>query len=105
VGRVGQKAWCFLLTKVTLGETALNRLNILKSESDGFKLAEYDYEQRGAGEFLGFRQHGRGTTLISADMVRTAREISELLLSDPARRIKIEAAATAEGGLGDVIFN
>ncbi|MBQ9832203.1 MAG: DNA helicase RecG, partial [Clostridia bacterium] len=34
------------------------RLNILASTNDGFKIAEYDLECRGPGEFLGARQHG-----------------------------------------------
>ena len=106
VGRNGQKAWCFLLSGGNLAETALNRLNVLKSTDDGFKLAEYDYEQRGAGEFLGIRQHGRADFPISADMVRAARDIALELLRDSRTRPALDKAAeTADGELGEIVFN
>lgn len=58
VGRGSEKSWCFLLVGGG-GETALERLNVLKSTTDGFKLAEKDLELRGSGDFLGTRQSGR----------------------------------------------
>ncbi len=58
VGRGADKSYCFLLTESS-SETALERLNILKSTSDGFALAEKDLELRGSGDFLGTRQSGK----------------------------------------------
>ncbi|MDE6676162.1 MAG: DNA helicase RecG, partial [Clostridia bacterium] len=58
VGRGSEKSWCFLLVGGG-GETALERLNVLKSTTDGFKLAEKDLELRGSGDFLGTRQSGK----------------------------------------------
>jgi ATP-dependent DNA helicase RecG len=34
------------------------RLKAMTDTTDGFKLAELDLEQRGAGDFFGTRQHG-----------------------------------------------
>ncbi|MDE6059032.1 MAG: ATP-dependent DNA helicase RecG [Clostridia bacterium] len=58
VGRGSEKSWCFLLVGGG-GETALERLGVLKSTTDGFKLAEKDLELRGSGDFLGTRQSGK----------------------------------------------
>ncbi|GHV00939.1 ATP-dependent DNA helicase RecG [Clostridia bacterium] len=107
VGRKGQKAWCFLLSGGDLDEPAVNRLNVLKTTDDGFKLAEYDYEQRGAGEFLGLKQHGRADLPVSADMIRDARELADALLRDEKTRSDLERAAdlAGDGDLGEVTFN
>ena len=59
-GRVGRSAiqsYCFLETKNKSGE-AFQRLRILETVSDGFKLAEMDMQMRGTGEILGIRQSG-----------------------------------------------
>ena len=53
VGRGSKESWCFLL-----GE-ANERLRALCATNDGFVIAQKDLEQRGPGDFLGTRQHGR----------------------------------------------
>lgn len=58
IGRSGQKAYCFLYTGKNPGEQA--RLTVLTKETDGIAVAEKDYELRGAGDFLGESQSGRG---------------------------------------------
>ncbi len=57
VGRGTEKSYCILLTQSNQ-KTATNRLNVMKTQSDGFKIAEEDLKQRGPGEFFGTRQHG-----------------------------------------------
>ena len=42
----------------TQNDTALHRLQVMRRESNGFKIAEADLAQRGPGEFFGTRQHG-----------------------------------------------
>lgn len=54
VGRSHLKSACFLVSS----KEDIERLNILSSESDGFKLSEYDLIQRGPGDFLGSDQSG-----------------------------------------------
>ncbi len=57
VGRGTEKSYCLLLAQGT-GETAADRLQVMKQHQDGFKIAEEDLKQRGPGEFFGTRQHG-----------------------------------------------
>ena len=58
VGRGAEKSYCFLLMGSET-ETAKDRLLTMKTESDGFKIAEKDLEMRGSGDFLGTRQSGK----------------------------------------------
>ncbi len=58
VGRGSERAWCVLLAGEKVTEAARRRLEILASESNGFRIAEIDAELRGAGDLAGTRQHG-----------------------------------------------
>ena len=58
VGRRGQESWCFLpVGDVT--EKQKERLEFFKENSDGFKIADFDLESRGAGDIYGVKQHGK----------------------------------------------
>jgi ATP-dependent DNA helicase RecG len=61
VGRGGNKSYCFLMYYGPLGETAKERLNIMRQTEDGFLISEKDLELRGAGDLLGVRQSGMPT--------------------------------------------
>lgn len=59
-GRVGRgkfKSSCILVTDNPTEETR-ERLKIMASTNDGFKISEEDLKMRGAGDFFGERQHG-----------------------------------------------
>jgi ATP-dependent DNA helicase RecG len=59
-GRVGRgelKSYCFLLTQASNPET-IERLKIMTKTGNGFEIAQYDYELRGPGDYLGKRQSG-----------------------------------------------
>jgi len=58
VGRSDIKSYCFLLSQKCEG-IALERLKVIKDNSDGFKISEYDYNIRGGGDFMGKRQSGK----------------------------------------------
>jgi len=58
VGRGGREGYCFLLSGDGASPEAVERLEVLVRESDGFRIAEADLRMRGPGEFLGTRQHG-----------------------------------------------
>jgi ATP-dependent DNA helicase RecG len=59
VGRGEKQSYCILLYSALLcPESALPRLNIMRSTDDGFALAESDLKIRGLGEVLGNRQSG-----------------------------------------------
>ncbi|SMF70630.1 ATP-dependent DNA helicase RecG [Tistlia consotensis] len=58
IGRGEKPGTCLLLYRGPLGETARERLQVLRETDDGFRIAEKDLELRGAGELLGTRQSG-----------------------------------------------
>jgi len=58
VGRGKKQSTCILLFKSNLSQNARKRINILKSSTDGFKIAEEDMKLRGFGDILGFKQSG-----------------------------------------------
>ncbi len=81
VGRSDIKSYCFLMTKAT-GGVAIERLKIIKDNVDGFKISEYDYKLRGAGDFMGDKQSGKfitdlGALNYSTDCIFLAKKISD----------------------------
>ena len=58
VGRGSKKSYCFLLCGSD-SEEARERLSVIRHNTDGFKIAEYDLKMRGGGDFLGTRQSGK----------------------------------------------
>ena len=59
-GRIGRGAYQSYCILVSQGKTpaAKERLRIMESTADGFKLAEEDLKLRGPGQFFGSMQHG-----------------------------------------------
>ncbi|MBQ8427030.1 MAG: ATP-dependent DNA helicase RecG [Clostridia bacterium] len=81
VGRSDIKSYCFLTTSKTSGPS-LERLIVLKDNSDGFKISEFDYKMRGSGDFMGDRQSGKymhdlGALNYSTDAIFMAKKISD----------------------------
>ena len=58
VGRGDQKSYCILISN-----EESPRLEALERTTDGFELAELDWEQRGAGDLLGVHQSGSGDSM------------------------------------------
>ncbi len=89
VGRGGREGYCFLLVGEGASPEALERLDAIVRESDGFKIAEEDLRLRGPGEFLGTRQHGVpgfrvSNPLRDRELVeRASAAVKALLASDP----------------------
>ena len=57
IGRGSYKSYCILVSEGRT-ENAKERLRIMESTRDGFKLAEEDLKLRGPGQFFGAMQHG-----------------------------------------------
>ena len=57
VGRGTDKSYCILVSDST-SENTMNRLRVMTSTTDGFKIADEDLRLRGPGDFFGERQHG-----------------------------------------------
>ncbi len=77
-GRISRgkfQGYCFLFSDGTQAE-GLKRLAALEETSDGFRIAEADFEQRGPGDVLGVKQHGT-LPLRSADLIRDKDVLEE----------------------------
>jgi ATP-dependent DNA helicase RecG len=90
VGRGTRKAYCVLVSS-SKGENALRRLEAMRTTYDGYKIAEYDLEIRGPGDYFpskdgGARQSGSFSCVMNADMnmLKIAMEIADKVVSsDP----------------------
>ena len=58
VGRGAEQSFCFLVASNKLSREGQERLQVMVSTNDGFKIAEADLIQRGAGDFEGTQQSG-----------------------------------------------
>lgn len=81
VGRSDKKSYCFLTTSAKVG-IALERLKIIKENTDGFKVSEFDYKLRGSGDFMGDRQSGKfindlGSLSYGTEAIFLAKKISD----------------------------
>ena len=83
VGRSDLESFCFLIAD-NPSDSAITRLNALKNNSDGFKISEIDYGERGGGDFLGTRQSGKTMTDLGALRYTTAAIFLAKKLSDDA---------------------
>ncbi len=81
VGRGSKESYCFLLGGQNSPE-ALDRLKKFCFVTDGFSVSELDFKLRGAGDFVGLRQHGAGTLEIDEDIIESARTLSEAVIED-----------------------
>ena len=85
----------------------------LCSTQNGFEIAEADMQERGAGEVLGLRQHGRGPDVVDirdTAMLAAYREILDEMAADPRLRSDYiytaeRAAERLDGQRRDVGFN
>ena len=75
VGRGKSQSYCVLVTDTKNNETN-QRMKAMTDTTCGFKLAELDLEQRGAGDFFGTRQHGLPSFTI-ANLYRDASILEE----------------------------
>jgi len=85
VGRGSRASSCVLLYQPPLSQMARERLDTMRSTSDGFLIAEKDLELRGPGELLGTRQTGLVGFRIAdlardADLLPQAQGIADALL-------------------------
>ena len=111
VGRGTDPSFCVLVTTAAEDTTEWERLKAVAGTSDGFELAERDFELRREGDVLGLAQSGlprlRVATLSSPEhreLATKARGWAERLLDDTGRLRDGGALATelAEGWLGRV---
>ena len=75
VGRGQHPSHCVLIT-ATRNLEAMERLRVLASTTDGFRISEEDLKARGPGDFFGNRQHGLPRMKL-ADLAGDMRLLSE----------------------------
>jgi RecG-like helicase/REP element-mobilizing transposase RayT len=88
IGRGEHKSYCILLTEEKSPETVA-KLAVLEKTSDGFEVAEADWEMRGPGDLLGTAQSGLpalklGNLKTDAALMRQARAAATAIMEvDP----------------------
>ena len=92
VGRGEHKSYCILLTSDKSKETAA-KLAVLERTSNGFEVAEADWDLRGPGDLLGTAQSGLpalkiGNLKTDADLMRRARA-SAMSIFDADPRLEL----------------
>ncbi|MDO8600374.1 MAG: ATP-dependent DNA helicase RecG [bacterium] len=85
VGRGEHQSYCFVFTDSKTAKTR-ERLKALETAKNGFELAEYDLQFRGAGELSGARQWGMSDAGMEAlkniKMVEAAREEAAMIVNE-----------------------
>lgn len=81
VGRGTKESYCFLVSERGTPESD-ERLKSFCSMSDGFAVSELDFKLRGAGDFVGLRQHGNGSLEIDERIIEKSRALSDALIVD-----------------------
>lgn len=89
VGRGNRQSFCILLTGYKLSNDAKERIKIMCSTNDGFKIAEKDLELRGPGDIEGTRQSGvlnfkLASIINDKQLIETTRKAAEDLLEKDA---------------------
>ena len=93
VGRSEHQSYCLLIPDI---ETNFEneRLSIMATTTDGFKLAEFDLKYRGPGEFLGTRQSGYSglklASLTDLELIERARKQAQQLFTEDPNLEKTE---------------
>jgi ATP-dependent DNA helicase RecG len=89
VGRGSGASYCVLVSEVPEGTTEHERLRAIVATTDGFELAERDFELRREGDVLGLAQSGlprlRVATLTSPahrELATRARAYAEAMLDE-----------------------
>lgn len=100
IGRGTAKSTCILISDAK-DEVTVERLQVIRQNNDGFKIADADLALRGPGDFLGRRQHGLPSFRIadlSADLPtlrKAGEEARAILVNDPTLKLPEHASLRA----------
>lgn len=96
-GRVGRgefKSYCVMIMGYAMSPETRERIEFMEKTNDGFKVAEFDLEIRGPGEFMGAKQSGlpgfkMANLVRDFEILKLARdEAFEILKNDPELKRK-----------------
>ena len=77
IGRAGQQSYCFCMAR-NLNETSYERIKFFKDHLNGFEIAEFDFESRGAGSIYGTKQHGRIEDVFGFISIKTYEKAKQI---------------------------
>lgn len=101
IGRGDKPSTC-LLCSDSKNTTALQRLHRVAEITDGFAIAELDYQERGAGDLYGQRQSGlpnwRLASLADGELWQQVQTFVQGLRPTECRRLKEDIAHTETSG-------
>lgn len=92
VGRGEHKSFCVMIMGYAVSLETKQRVEFMEKTTDGFKIAEFDLELRGPGEFMGARQSGlagfkMANLVRDIDLLKKARDSAFFILQqDPELR-------------------
>ena len=110
VGRGEEKSYCFLFPQ---NDEAQERLRIMTKTNNGFEIAQYDFELRGPGDYLGKRQSGIAEARFSYALSNTLllKETQTVLENDILPRpdafeaLRRKAEAQEDVDLTEIAYN
>lgn len=94
VGRGQHKSFCVFIMGYAVSEETRQRVEFMEKTNDGFKVAEFDLEIRGPGEFMGAKQSGLAGFKMAHlvrdfSILKAARDAAfEILQRDPDLKYK-----------------
>jgi len=95
VGRGAEQSFCILLTGLQPTKVARERIKVMCSTNDGFKIAEKDLELRGPGDIEGIRQSGvlnfkLASIVADRQLLQVSKEMVERMLDQDPDLISAE---------------
>lgn len=101
VGRGQHKSFCVMIMGYAVSQETKDRIEFMEKTTDGFKVAEFDLQIRGPGEFMGSKQSGlpgfkMANLVRDVELLKIARDSAfEILAKDP-KLLKKENALLRE---------
>ncbi len=102
VGRGEHRSFCVMIMGYAVNADTKARIEFMEKTNDGFKVAEYDLEIRGPGEFMGSKQSGlagfkMANLVRDFELLKLARDTAfEILKQDPELKRKEHALIREE---------
>ncbi|MEQ1721959.1 MAG: ATP-dependent DNA helicase RecG [Pseudobdellovibrio sp.] len=95
VGRGEHKSFCIMIMGYAVSIETRQRVEFMEKTSDGFKVAEFDLEIRGPGEFMGSKQSGlpgfkMANLVRDFEILKAARDAAFEVLHKDSRLTKKE---------------